>query len=62
MSSAPLIQNVWSFATVLRNDGIDYGDYLEKLPEPQVIAAGIVEYPGSALEGFREITEELETK
>jgi type I restriction enzyme M protein len=26
-----IISKVWSFANVLRNDGVSYGDYLEQL-------------------------------
>ncbi|NJC27752.1 type I restriction-modification system DNA methylase subunit [Lewinella antarctica] len=31
MSTASLISKVWSFATVLRDDGVSYGDYLEQI-------------------------------
>lgn len=31
MSSAPIISKVWSFCTVLKDDGVSYGDYLEQL-------------------------------
>ena len=31
MTSAPIIQKVWSFCTTLRDDGVGYGDYLEQL-------------------------------
>ena len=27
----PITQNVWNFATVLRDDGVSYGDYLEQI-------------------------------
>jgi type I restriction enzyme M protein len=31
MNTSSIISRVWSFATVLRDDGISYGDYLEQL-------------------------------
>jgi hypothetical protein len=31
MSSAPIVSKVWSFCTVLKDDGVSYGDYLEQL-------------------------------
>jgi type I restriction enzyme M protein len=31
MSSAPIVAKVWSFCTVLKDDGVSYGDYLEQL-------------------------------
>lgn len=31
MNASSIISRVWSFATVLRDDGISYGDYLEQL-------------------------------
>ena len=29
--SAPIIQKVWNYCTVLRDDGVSYGDYVEQL-------------------------------
>ncbi len=31
MSTNHLTQKVWNFATVLRDDGVSYGDYLEQI-------------------------------
>lgn len=28
-SARALVQKVWNFATVLRDDGVSYGDYVE---------------------------------
>lgn len=30
-ASAPIISKVWSFCTILKDDGVSYGDYLEQL-------------------------------
>ena len=31
MNTAPIVSKVWSFCTVLKDDGVGYGDYLEQL-------------------------------
>ena len=31
MNTAPIISRVWNFCTMLRDDGVGYGDYLEQL-------------------------------
>ena len=31
MSSNGLVQRLWSYCNVLRDDGLSYGDYLEQL-------------------------------
>ena len=31
MSSASIVSKVWSYANVLRDDGVGYGDYLEQI-------------------------------
>jgi len=31
MNTDTIISRVWSFSTVLRDDGVTYGDYLEQL-------------------------------
>lgn len=31
MNTAPIVSRVWSFCTVLKDDGVSYGDYLEQL-------------------------------
>ena len=30
-ASATLVQKVWDYCNVLRDDGVSYGDYLEQL-------------------------------
>jgi type I restriction enzyme M protein len=30
-NTASIVSKVWSFANVLRDDGVSYGDYLEQL-------------------------------
>ena len=30
MSNAPIVSKVWSFCNTLRDDGVGYGDYLER--------------------------------
>jgi type I restriction enzyme M protein len=30
-NTSSIISKVWSFSTVLRDDGVGYGDYLEQL-------------------------------
>jgi type I restriction enzyme M protein len=29
--SAPIVQRLWNYCNVLRDDGMSYGDYLEQL-------------------------------
>ena len=31
MSPATIINKIWNFANVLRDDGVSYGDYLEQI-------------------------------
>lgn len=31
MNIAPIVSKVWSFCTALRDDGVNYGDYLEQI-------------------------------
>ena len=31
MNTASIVSKVWSFCTVLKDDGVSYGDYLEQL-------------------------------
>ncbi len=31
MNAASIVSKVWSFCIVLRDDGVSYGDYLERL-------------------------------
>ena len=31
MNTESIVSRVWSFCTTLRDDGVDYGDYLEQL-------------------------------
>ena len=32
MNSASIVSKVWSFCTTLRDDGVGYGDYMERDP------------------------------
>jgi type I restriction enzyme M protein len=29
--AAPIVQRVWNYCNVLRDDGVSYGDYVEQL-------------------------------
>jgi len=31
MNSSALVQNLWNYCNVLRDDGVSYGDYVEQL-------------------------------
>ena len=31
MSSATIVQKLWNYCNVLRDDGVSYGDYVEQL-------------------------------
>jgi len=31
MTTASIVSKVWSFCTTLRDDGVGYGDYLERI-------------------------------
>ena len=31
--SQQIVQKLWNYCNVLRDDGLSYGDYLEQLPE-----------------------------
>ncbi|MCJ7723406.1 MAG: type I restriction-modification system subunit M N-terminal domain-containing protein [Anaerolineales bacterium] len=31
MNSSTIVQGVWNYCNVLRDDGISYGDYVEQL-------------------------------
>ena len=31
MNSAPIVQKLWNYCNVLRDDGMSYGDYVEQL-------------------------------
>ena len=96
--SATIVQRLWNYCNVLRDDGVSYGDYVEQLtyllflkmadeqvrelskdrvipqglgwqsllardgdelPDPDVLAAEIMEDLQAALEQFREIAEDL---
>jgi intein-encoded DNA endonuclease-like protein len=60
--SATIVQRLWNYCNVLRDDGVSYGDYveqLENLPDPDVLAQEIVESLQSALTQFENIAEEL---
>ena len=32
--STPIVQRIWNYCHVLRDDGVSYGDYLEQLTYP----------------------------
>ena len=32
MTSAAIVQKLWNYCNVLRDDGMSYGDYVEQLP------------------------------
>ena len=32
-----IVQKLWGFCHTLRHDGVDYGDYIEQLPEQQEV-------------------------
>ena len=34
MNSSHISSKVWSFCTILKDDGVSYGDYLEQLTYP----------------------------
>ena len=34
MNAATLVQNLWNYCNVLRDDGMSYGDYVEQLTLP----------------------------
>ena len=61
MNSATLVQKLWNYCNVLRDDGMSYGDYVEQLnlPPPEVIAQEIVDDLEAALEQFRLIASDL---
>jgi type I restriction enzyme M protein len=31
MTSSPIVQKLWNYCNVLRDDGMSYGDYVEQL-------------------------------
>lgn len=46
-TAGALVRKLWNFATVLRDDGLSYGDYVEQLtyllflsPDPRVPSKG----------------------
>jgi hypothetical protein len=47
MNSATIVQKLWNYCNVLRDDGMSYGDYVEP------IAQEIVDDLEAALEQFR---------
>jgi hypothetical protein len=44
MNSATIVQKLWNYCNVLRDDGMSYGDYVEQLtypgPEHQISCSG----------------------
>jgi len=58
-SSSTIVQRVWNYWNVLRDNGMSYGDYVEQLT--YVLAAEIVQDLQAALEQFAAIAEDLDT-
>lgn len=61
--SSTILQRLWNYYNVLRDDGVSYGDYGEQLieknlPDPDVLAEEIVESLQSALAQFENIAED----
>ena len=72
MNSATIVQKLWNYCNVLRDDGMSYRSHVEKfplkhtaladsdnLPPPDVIAQEIVDDLEAALEQFRLIAGDL---
>lgn len=55
MTAPALVQKLWNYCNILRDDGLSYGD----LPAPGIIAADIVADLEAALEQFSAIEEDL---
>ena len=76
MNTNTLVQKLWNYCNVLRDDGMSFGDYVEQLtyllflkmadsdnlPPPDVIAQEIVEDLQAALEQFKLIAGDLSTE
>lgn len=62
MNTIPIVNKVWSYCNVLRDDGVSYGDYLEQLTYLLFLkmADEIVENLEAGLEAFREVRNEFE--
>lgn len=71
--SSTIVQRLWNYCNVLRDDGVSYGDYVEQLtyllflkmadeqlPDPDILARDIAENLESALEQFSSIYQDLE--
>ena len=39
MNSATLVQKLWNYCNILRDDGLSYGDYVEQLTFLRAVAA-----------------------
>jgi hypothetical protein len=73
LNTSTLVQKLWNYCNVLRDDGMSYGDYVEQFtsllflkmadersrPPPQVIAQEIVDDLEAALEQFRWMAADL---
>lgn len=55
MTAPALVQKLWNYCNILRDDGLSYGD----LPAPGIIAADIVADLEAALEQFSALEEDL---
>ena len=38
MNTATIVQKLWNYCNVLRDDGMSYGDYVEQLTYPDHLA------------------------
>ena len=65
MNAATLVQKLWNYCNVLRDDGLSYGDdALEdgaNLPAPEVIAREIAEDLRTAVEQFEALADDLKS-
>jgi hypothetical protein len=41
MNASTLVQKLWNYCNVLRDDGMSYGDYVEQLPHPRCLKFAI---------------------
>jgi type I restriction enzyme M protein len=48
MTKASIVQRVWNYCHILRDDGVSYGDYLEQLT--YLLFVGIYEFIKESLE------------
>jgi hypothetical protein len=51
MSSATIVQKLWNYCNVLRDDGMSYGDYVEQLTYQKTHI--VIEKPSRSLASVR---------